>query len=293
MDFRLRELRYFVAVAEELHFARAAARIGIHQSPLSKAITLMEHQLRIRLFIRTRRNTQLTQAGEQFLNDARRILAEVDRASRGIRAAARGLKGRLTIALAESVAHPRVATLLAQTRSEDPDADIHVRQMPFQDQLRALREGVVDIGLSLEAYDDAELNSFPLWKDTVVVALRPDSALANRTTIHPEELTEPLIVVAERSATNYELVADVFDNSLFRRESIECVTSIELLLTLVAAGYGIGLIGTARAETVRRPDLITRPLSARSVHLTTHLIHRTADVSKLIERFVGRAQKMR
>lgn len=291
MDFRLRELRYFVAVAEELHFARAAARIGIHQSPLSKAITLMEHQLRIRLFIRTRRNTQLTQAGEQFLKDARRILAEVDRASRGIRAAAKGLRGRLTIAFAESVAHARLTRLLAQTRSEDPNADIHVLQMPFHDQLKALRDGTLDVGISLEPYQDAELTSFPLWKDTIVVALRPDSAIANRATIHPEELTGSVFVVAERSATHYELIAHVFDGSSFRPEKIECVTNTELLCTLVAAGYGIGLIGAVRSETIHRPDLVIRPLSVRDAHLTTHLIRRTADISKLIERFVGRAQK--
>jgi DNA-binding transcriptional LysR family regulator len=84
----LRLLRYFIAVAEELHFGRAAARVGIEQSPLSKAITDMERRLGVRLFIRTRRSTQLTYVGETLLPDARRILVEVDQAHRNIKAAA-------------------------------------------------------------------------------------------------------------------------------------------------------------------------------------------------------------
>ena len=83
-----RELRYFVAVAEELHFARAAARVGIEQSPLSKAITEMERHLGVRLFVRTSRSTQLTYVGETLLPVARRILAEVDQARGSILAAA-------------------------------------------------------------------------------------------------------------------------------------------------------------------------------------------------------------
>src|SRR5882672_7942008 len=93
-----RELRYFVAVAEELHFARAAARVGIEQSPLSKAITEMERHLGVRLFVRTRRSTQLTYVGETLLSDARRILAQVDQAQRNMKAAASGRRGRLRIA---------------------------------------------------------------------------------------------------------------------------------------------------------------------------------------------------
>jgi DNA-binding transcriptional LysR family regulator len=85
-----RELRYFVAVAEELHFARAAARVGIEQLPLSKAITEMERHLGVRLFVRTRRSTRLTFIGETLLPDARRILAAVDQARRNIRGAALG-----------------------------------------------------------------------------------------------------------------------------------------------------------------------------------------------------------
>src|ERR1700721_769368 len=98
-----RELRYFVAVAEELHFARAAARVGIEQSPLSKAITHMERRLGVRLFIRTRRSTQLTAAGETLLLDARRILAEVDAAQRRLSAVAAGHRGRLRVGLGEDL----------------------------------------------------------------------------------------------------------------------------------------------------------------------------------------------
>jgi DNA-binding transcriptional LysR family regulator len=121
--FELRELTYFVAVAEELHFARAAERVGINQSPLSKAITVMERHLGVRLFVRTRRSTQLTYVGETLLPDARRILAEVDQASRNIKAAASGRRGRLRVAIGDGLADPRIAGLFAQSRDEDSEIE--------------------------------------------------------------------------------------------------------------------------------------------------------------------------
>ena len=102
--FELRELYYFVAVAEELHFARAAERVGINQSPLSKAITLMERQLGVRLFVRDRRSTRLTPIGEMLLADARKILAAASQARLSVLAAAEGRTGRLRIAIGDGLA---------------------------------------------------------------------------------------------------------------------------------------------------------------------------------------------
>lgn len=112
----IRELRYFVVLAEELHFARAAARVGIEQSPLSKAISELERHLGVRLFIRTRRSTTLTCAGELLLHDARRILAQVDQACLNIAAAASGRSGRLRIAVCDGLAYPRIARVLAENK---------------------------------------------------------------------------------------------------------------------------------------------------------------------------------
>src|SRR5258708_23090856 len=148
-QFELRELIYFVAVAEELHFARAAERVGINQSPLSKAITVMERNLGVRLFVRTRRSTRLTAIGELLLSHARRILAEVDQARRSLIATASGRKGLLRVALCDGLAHPRIARLLAVSRREDPEVDLRITHSSFRAQLRELPSGSLPSALSL------------------------------------------------------------------------------------------------------------------------------------------------
>jgi DNA-binding transcriptional LysR family regulator len=102
----LRRLRYFVAVAEELHFLRAAQRLHIEQSPLSRAIKELESDLGVKLFERTTRSTRLTRAGEVFLEEARRVLSAVAQARASARGAAKGRMGRLSIGFAEGIAHP-------------------------------------------------------------------------------------------------------------------------------------------------------------------------------------------
>src|SRR5258707_9705117 len=138
-----RELRYFVALAEELHFARAAARVGIEQSPLSKAITSMERRMGVQLFIRDRRRTMLTNAGETLLQDARPILAAIDQARRNIRTAAAGRRGRLYVAVCDGLAPWRIAQLVAECRRRDPEVDIQLVHNVLSIQVRDLRARVL------------------------------------------------------------------------------------------------------------------------------------------------------
>jgi DNA-binding transcriptional LysR family regulator len=288
-----RELRYFVAVAEELHFARAAARVGIEQSPLSKAITEMERHLGVRLFVRTRRSTRLTFVGETLLPDARRILAEVEQALRNVKAAASGRRGRLRVAIDDGIADPRIARLIAQSRAEDSGVDIQILHAPSPVQVRDLYAGVLDVGFSLTPCHDREMGSVPVWKDPVVLIMRPDHPLAADTRIqHIDADTGALILLGERLSAGTEPIDAWLLSSPQTAKSIEYVASIELLLTMVAAGYGAGLLSVAQAETHRRPDLIMRPLQIPGAITTTYLLHRHDDPSSVVVRFVARAGKM-
>lgn len=307
--FELRELYYFVAVAEELHFARAADRVGIHQSPLSKAITLMERHFGVRLFVRDRRSTQLTAIGEALLNDARRILAEADQAHRGIVAAAAGRTGRLRIAITDGLAQPRVAALLRKTYNEDSAISVHVMVWPLSEQLRLLRSGLLDVGLTTTAPDlrtmtaleecapapilsglGEDIDASTVWKDALTVVLERDHPLAAQTAIDSEALTSAqLIVVGERSMMCGDSVTLLELNG--RSRNPEYVPSVELLLTLAAAGKGLGLIGAALAKTIQRDDLALRPLSSRRPKITTFLLRRKEDQSPLVTRFLERVQK--
>ena len=287
----LRQLRYFIAVAEELHFGRAAARIGIEQSPLSKAITDMERRLGVRLFIRTRRSTQLTYVGETLLPDARRILAEVDQARRNIEAAASGRRGRLRIAIGDGLADPRIAALFARSRDVDSEIDIQIMHSPWSAQLRGLRSGVLDVGFTLRPSDDRDLRSVPLWKDPTALIMRPGHRLSAQPSIRQIDAdTGALILLGERLSAGTEPIDAWLLSSAQTAQSIEYVASIELLLTMVAAGFGAGLISATQAETNRRSDLVIRPLQIPGAIITTYLIHRHDDPSSVVARFTARAQ---
>lgn len=200
----IRELRYFVALAEELHFARAAARIGIEQSPLSKAITEMERRLGVRLFIRTRRSTTLTSIGETLLRDARVILAQVDSVRHNLLSAALGRSGRLNVGVCDGVAHTRIARLLAHTRQHSPDANIQVVYIPSSEQPRRLRSFHIDVGFGLIPSEDPQLRSIPLWIDHVVIVMRADLSLPERPVNPPLTLDLPLILLGEREHLRQE-----------------------------------------------------------------------------------------
>jgi DNA-binding transcriptional LysR family regulator len=289
-----RELRYFVAVAEELHFARAAARVGIEQSPLSKAISEFERGLGVQLFVRTRRSTRLTHVGEILLSDARRILAEIDQARLSIIAACAGRTGRLRVALCDGLAHPRISRLLALTRHEEPEVEVQIGHSSLPMQSQNLRGGALDIGFTLSPSNDPELQSLPLWQDAVIVIMRPDNPLAMQRSIR--QITADMgtvILLGERVSNGHGCFVHQW---LMPQEqsfaSIQHVQNVELLLTMVAAGYGMGMLSAAQLETISRPDLVMRPLSVRGATITTFILLGREPCSALVDRFTERARKM-
>lgn len=139
----------FVAVAEELHFARAAERAGIEQSPLSRAIKEFELDLGVRPFARASRGTQLTWPGQILFEDARRILTAIDHARHRVLEAASGKKGRLRIGFCDGLVRPRLSRLFARCRREEPDIELLVLDRPFALQLKEMQAGLLDVGFAL------------------------------------------------------------------------------------------------------------------------------------------------
>ncbi|MBS1943437.1 MAG: LysR family transcriptional regulator, partial [Bacteroidetes bacterium] len=134
----LRHLRCFMAVAEELHFGRAAERLHVDQSPLSRTVKELEEELDARLFVRTTRSTQLTRAGRLFLEHVPRVFAALDQARDSVKSAANGFHGQLRIALSDGITPSRLPTLLARSREEDPEVEIRLLEMPLDQQIKGL-----------------------------------------------------------------------------------------------------------------------------------------------------------
>ena len=141
----LRHLRCFIAVAEELHFARAAERLHIEQSPLSRAIKELEEELGVSLFARTARSTRLTRAGTLFLEHVPRVFAALEQARDSVRAAASGFHGQLRIALSDGITPSRLPALLAQCRLHEPEVDIRLFEVPLSQQIKGLVDDLYDV----------------------------------------------------------------------------------------------------------------------------------------------------
>jgi len=292
MDFR--HLRYFIAVAEELHFGRAANRLHIESSPLSRAIKELEEELGVRLFDRDTRKTTITTAGVLFLDEARRVLATVEQACTRVRAVARGICGTLRIGFCDGLAQPRLAELIAQFRQDEPNIDVRIVEMPFNEQVKQLRSGLLDLGLALTEVVGEGVVAEPLWRDPVVVVLPAKHPFTRRRTVALADLAEqPLILCHPDCGSGCHGQIDNILRRVIRQPRIaDYAASAAAGITLVASGYGVALMGTAEAALFQRPDITVRPLSEQRAALTTFMLRAQTEPSGAVRRFIGRLHSM-
>jgi len=192
----LRHLRYFVAVAEELHFGRAAARLNMAQPPLSQQVLQLEAELGVQLLRRSRRHVELTDAGHTFLEDARRILADVDRAVDHARRAHLGAIGDLSVGFVSAAANHVLPALLVAYRQAFPKVRLHLREMTHSQQEGALIAAELDVGIFRPPVGDAALTCQRLWVEPSVVVLPAAHPLACRHALHLGDLVDEAFVLA-------------------------------------------------------------------------------------------------
>lgn len=270
----LRHLRYFVGLAEELHFTRAAERLHIEQAPLSRAIKELEDELGALLFNRDRRGTRLTPAGMVFLQDVRRVFSTLDDALANVKAVSSGHLGCLRIAVSDGAIDPRLSEFLARCREEEPELEIRVSEVPLAEQLRGLRSGNFSMGFAHTSEVGTGILAEPIWSDPLVVAMPIRHPLLAYAQIPLDELTRhPLVMcdpeVCEGYCRELTRLLRTAEGDPFVAEH---VSSLDMMLTLIAAGYGIGFTTTARIAVCRRPDIVIRPLAKSDASITTFLL---------------------
>lgn len=291
----LRLLRYFVATAEELHLARAAERLGIDQSPLSRAMRDLEQVLGVALFDRSNRQMRLTWPGQVLLGEARRVLAAVDHAIQATKGAAQGYQGFLRIAICDSLAQPHIASLLARSREEEPELGIRVFELPFTQQLKGLHNDLLDIGFALSHAVNEGLVAEPAWIDPLSVILPARHPLLAHPQVSLEDaLKYPLVLCHPDAASGcHDQIQAVFEGAPVPPKVADRVSSLGVMLTLVGAGYGIGFAIGSQVRTLQRPDIAIRPLAgATPPMLTTYLLRRQGEPSEPTKRLIGRVMSM-
>ncbi len=289
----LRLLRYFEAVAEELHLARAADRLGIDQSPLSRAMRDLEQALGVALFDRSSRQTRLTWAGQVLLVECRRVLATLDQAIQATKSAAQGYQSHLRIAICDSLAQPRIATLLARSREDEPELEIRVFELPFSQQLRGLHTDLLDVGFALSGTVSDGVVAESVWTDplSVIVPAR-HPLLAHKEVKLADALKFPLVLCHPDAASGcHDQIQAMLDGTALPLKVVDHVTNLGVMLTLVGAGYGIGFAIASQVQALSRPDITMRPLAGTPV-LSTYLLRRQGEPSEPLKRFIGRVKRL-
>jgi len=286
----LRHLRYFIAVAEELHFARAAERLHIEQSPLSRAIKDLEYGLGVQLFERTTRSTRLTWAGQVFLDEAKHVLSAVDQAKASVKAAATGYRGTLRIALSDGIDPLRLAALLAQCREDEPDVEIRLFEVPLAQQLKGLRGGLYDAGFAQASDVGEDVVVQSVWSDSLIIAVPARHPLLAHKRIPLTELIRyPLVLchpeICEGCYRQIERILRTVDVEPLVAEH---AATFDLMMTLVAAGYGLSFASESHMMVCRHPEVVARPLAGRAFMLTTYLLRPNTESSEPLSRFVAR-----
>lgn len=189
----LRHFRHFVAVAEELHFARAAERLGMEQSPLSHSIRNLEAELETRLFHRTTRKTWLTRAGTRFYAEAKRILGDIDAATASLRDENGEEPSRIRLVLGEDLAAESFTRFLFELEHHRPPLAVEVRELTHADAVRLVRDGGSDLALTLDGRESDGLRQVKAWSEPLLIVLPIGHVLAGRDRVSLAEVAqEPL-----------------------------------------------------------------------------------------------------
>lgn len=261
----LRHYHYFIAVAEELHFGRAARRLNIVQPALSMQIKNIEEMLGGKLFDRTKRSVKLTEAGHIFLQEARTLVEQDERARGRVKAALRGEYGLLQLAYSGNAALTGVlGRLIKSLKTHAPDVEVRLQEMALGKQLSALLSQKIHAALvtswTLEAPDNIELIQLASWP--LVIACPADHALAESAHISLANIREePFVVFAE---------GDDSDSLVFMRRRFGFepkvayrVANIMLMLALVGAGSGLAILPESIRTVARQPGVKFVPLAAK------------------------------
>lgn len=245
MNIELRHLRYFVAVAEELHFGRAAARLNISQPPLSQQIQALELQTGARLLARTNRSVSLTAAGRQFLADSRQILSQVEEAAARAERLHLGESGELRLGFTSSAPFIKaVSDTLSRFRQRYGDVHIQTRETNTREQIAPLNDGTLDLGLMRNTVLPESLAWQPILREPLLAMIHREHPLAQQESVSLTELAaEPFVFFDAHVGTG--LYDDIL--GLMRRYGLSPVITQEVgeamtIIGLVAAGLGVSIL---------------------------------------------------
>jgi len=291
MSYEIRHLRYFVAVAEELHFGRASARLHIAQPALSRQIMQLEEILSVALFIRTKRSVRLTDAGKMFLAQARLILKNINAAAESARRVHEGRSGHIKIGFIASVSYTLLPPILRSFSDQYPNVQIDLQLVKNNLHADALKRREIDIGILRSPFIDPLLTTCILVHEPLVAAIPANHKLAGHSNIAIGLLKdEAFVMVPKNLAPFFELIRVFCNRAGFEPRVVQEADEIHTVIGIVSAGIGIALVPSSsqkmQIENVVYRDIIGAPYTEML------LAQRKDDASPIVSAFTKIANEV-
>lgn len=287
----LRHLRYVVTLAKELNFGRAAERLNISQPPLSQQIRQIEEELGVKLFHRTKRTVELTEAGRVFVEGARDILTRMERTAAATVATSRGEIGELTVGTVTTTDNGFYRTFIAILRAfsaQYPGVRLRLRTLNVQEQIESLRDGRIDVGFVTMPILDAHFVTERVRSEPLAIALPEGHVLTRMKTVPPAALAAERLIVMSRHLNPgfYDLVISFFRNAGFSLLTSDEADGIYTSLALVAAGRGVAVLPISLLE-IDRPGITMRPFAPPAPVIEMGAIHVGDNSSAALRMFMN------
>ncbi|MHB0670794.1 LysR family transcriptional regulator [Roseomonas mucosa] len=278
----LRHLRHFVAVAEELHFARAAERLGIEQSPLSQSIRNLEGQLDVKLFQRTTRRTWLTRAGTRFYREARRILRDVDALAASVRRTEGEEPEAVRLALGEDLASEPFTRLMFELEHHEPRVTLEVREMLHAEAARLVRDGGADVAITLNPKPEPELSQARGWSEPLMAVAPIGHAFAGRGKISVRELADQILALPSATECPGYLaqMEDLLGRHQVRPADRRDVRHWNTAVSFAATGHAIALCPITMVNAASA--VLMLPIVEEDAELVTWMLYRDGEPSPAV-----------
>lgn len=289
----LRHLRYFITVAEELHFGRAADRLHMAQPPLSQQIKQLEIALGFQLFYRTKRSVQLTEAGQVFLLESRKLFKQLDQAIESGRQVSRGESGQLVIGFISSSAYSVLPEMLRSFRSQVPEVRLELHEMPTNEQIEWLRQGKIDLGILRPPVEDHSLHLSTILREPMVVALPESHPLIDQSAIALANLSRESFVLFPRplSPRVYDQIISLCQQAGFSPNIVQEAMQMQTIVSLVAGGMGVSIVPIS-LQNMQRTGVVYKPLAEPTPYAEVAIAWRQQDTAPSLQRFLALIQTL-
>ncbi|MDX0712887.1 LysR family transcriptional regulator [Sinorhizobium medicae] len=286
MEHRL--LQSYVAVAEELHFGRAAKRLNISQPPLTKQIQQLERELGVALFERTKRKVELTAAGSVLLEEARRLLRQTENAAELVRKTERGETGHLAVGFIDAAIYSLVPNVVERFTRSYPHVTVELADLRIPDQVRGVSEGRLDVGFIHPPICGEQLAIETVLVEPLVVAVPQRHRLASRAEIPLAELANEALIQFPRSInpTLYDEIIGLCQSSGFNPKIVREATPKQTIIGLVSVGLGVSLLPRC-LENLKRDGVAYRPISGPNLSIDTSIIYRSDRLRPATKAFIN------